>query len=177
MTALRDGMQRGRTQLEVRQEVMPQVQKVYLAKLPYASDEAVLAISELMLDEMVELRQKSGELCRDLLSEDVRRSAVAAGELSAAIRAREMTVAGAVIRTAASGAHGPRPGARFDAQIEQIVGELAERWGEDVALLGEMDNPAADATKVCDVTMALFRAVLKRPPVEAAQLLRTMYAS
>lgn len=176
MTALRDGMQRGRTQLEVRQEVMPQVQKIYLAKLPYASDEAVLAISELMLDEMVELRQKSGELCRDLLSEDVRRSAVAAGELSAAIRAREMTVAGAVIRTAASGAYGPRPGARFDAQIEQIVGELAESWGEDVALLGEMDNPAADATKVCDVTMALFQALLKRPPAEAAQLLRTMYA-
>jgi hypothetical protein len=39
-----------------------------------------------------------------------------------------------------------------------------------------MDNPAADAAKVCDVTMALFRAVLARPPAEAAQLLRTMYA-
>jgi hypothetical protein len=176
LTALRDGVQRGRTELDVRQEVLPQVQKIYLAKLPYASDEAVLAISELMLDEMAELRQKSGELCRDVLSEDPRRSARAAGELSVAIRAREMTVAGAVIRSAASGTYGPRPGARFDAQLEQIVGELAEQWGEDVALLGEMDNPAADATKVCDVTMALFRAVLARPPAEAAQLLRTMYA-
>jgi len=50
-------------------------------------------------------------------------------------------------------------------------------WGEDAALIGSIEDPSADADKVCDVMMDYFRRVMDRPPAQAAEILRTMYGS
>ena len=176
LTKIRNGVQRGRTMTDVREEVMPDMQAVYMAKLPYGSDGAVIAIAHVMIYQLRELQAKGGTLCTDYLSQDAARSRRANIALSLEARLKEGAAAGELIRTASNGQYGPKPGAAFDQEIDRLVGGLYEKWGQDVALIGQYEDMSLDQAKVCEITIEMLERLAAYPQRQAGQLLRTMFA-
>jgi hypothetical protein len=174
---LREAVLRGRSILDVREEVMPHVQELYLARLPYGDDASVLALTRVMLAQMRALRAQSGLACTRFITNEAPVSAGLAVPLE--LRQQEMALLGDLVRSAATGRYGPQPGAAFDRQLNVVLERMEARWGEDVELLGEVGDPdsRANPEQVCAVAIGLYETVLERPPAVAAQILRTMYAS
>ena len=177
MTPLREAVLRGRSILDVREEVMPHVQQLFLARLPYGDDASVLALTRVMLAQMRALRAQSALACTRFMTNQEPVSAGLAVPLE--LRQQEMALLGDLVRSAATGRYGPMPGAAFDRQLNAVLERLETRWGDSAALLSEVGDPnsRADPDQVCAIAIDLYEAVLERPPVEAAQMLRTLYAS
>lgn len=174
LAALRDGYLRGRTLLEVRAELMPAITELYMKRLPYGDDSSMIAVTEIMLKQLRELRAKDPALCYKYANNELEGI-----EISESLRSEEITRMGQLIRSAALGNYGPRPGPQFDAQVEQVVMEMAEVWGDDIAFLAQIGqpNPQGSDDTLCALTIDLYERILTRPPGEAAQMLRTMFGA
>ncbi len=60
--------------------------------------------------------------------------------------------------------------------IEKLGSGLAEKYGDDVALLKQTVAPGADRAKVCTMTIDLYTAILALPQPEAGSALRALNA-
>jgi hypothetical protein len=175
LETIREGYQRGRTLLEIRQQVMPAVTEVYSRRLPYGDDAAVIDVAALLVDQLQEIGRQDPALCVRYAGGQ----SSAEVQLSPELLDREMRVMGQLIRSAATERHGPRPGAVFDAQVERLIGEMTAVWGDDIALLAQIGepNPSGDPAKICAMLAEMYQRVLELPPAESGQMLRTLFAS
>lgn len=176
MQSFKDGIGRGRSVLDIRREVMPLVQPLYLERLPHGDDASVLALSRVLVAQLRALGARSGRDCVRYMTSDA--SIEAALAVPRELREQEIALLGDLVRSAATGRYGPKPGPAYERAIGEVITRLERRWGAEVELLGELGDPdsRADPDKVCALAIELYETVLERPPAEAAQLLRTMYA-
>jgi len=178
ITSMREGYARGQTILEVRQKFMPQLSDIYMKRLPYADDEAVISLTRVAVEELQALRKLGGSSCRDYLFPTSDAGARASLLVPLELRAKESAIGARVLRTAAVGVYKPQPGAIFDGQLERLATKLVDQ-GFDAEAFAAMSDPAAkvDPERVCDLVIALYTLTLERPRTEAGQFLRTLYAS
>ncbi len=176
MRSFKDGIGRGRSVLDIRREVMPLLQPLYLERLPHGDDASVLALSRVLVAQLRALGARSGRDCVRYMTPDA--SLEAALAVPRELREQETALLGDLVRSAATGRYGPKPGPAYERALGEVITRLERRWGAEVELLGELGHPdsRADPDKVCALAIELYETVLERPPAEAAQLLRTMYA-
>lgn len=175
--SMMEGMRRGRPMSEIRAAILPEVSALYMQRTPYASDEAVIGLTELLVAQMEDLMGKDPRWCYQMMSEDAQLSGEAGSHVRQDLRERELVVGAAVLRSAATGRYGPRPDEAFERQIEEVVGQLMATWGSDAAVLADLGDPSVDAATACGVTLDMYRLILAKPKAEAGQMLRTLYGS
>jgi hypothetical protein len=70
----------------------------------------------------------------------------------------------------------PEPPDASQSDMEEVLGRLAVRHGQDVLLLQQPEAPNVDRAKVCALAIDLYSEVLTLPAPRAARVLRVMYA-
>jgi hypothetical protein len=176
--AVKEGFERGQSAAELRTRTIPLIQQVYRKRLPFASDEAVVAFVRLLLDQMAVLNRTDPEKCRAFLFPDANATVDFRPELGPDLLQREMAVMEQVIRSAASGEWRPPGEAEVGPMRAEVFRQLALSWPtEDLDQLAHLDRRGADAARVCRVCGGLYRAIADLPSEKAGPMFRSLFAA
>jgi len=91
-----------------------------------------------------------------------------------AAQAHTLELMGEVIRSAAEN---PEPLPEAEAvkdDLANVINATYEQFGPDAQMLANAEDPRADRSKVCTITISVYERILRLPPVKASALLRAM---
>ncbi len=174
--AAKNSFRRGESMIDLRLRTLPIVRQVYTRRLPFASDDAIVAFAELMKDQ-IELLRPHPDLCVEFLSPDG-----VGADISALfpkdIARREQQVMSEVIRSAATGAWQPPGEDELRPILAEVSARLLNRWSpDDLAHLTDPDRAAVDTTRACAVYADYYRFIVDLPPAKAGAMLRHAFAT
>jgi len=144
--------------------------------LPHASDDSLVDFMKILIDEMNQLGSVSGELCYALLFPQNSGMVDYSRHLAQATQEAERNAMAKVIETAATNPQAIPSEKQVTEDLTAVTSRLVRRYGNDVALLADAQSAAADKTKTCRMTAALYSEVLTLPRGQSANLLRFMLA-
>jgi hypothetical protein len=91
-----------------------------------------------------------------------------------AAQAHTLELMGEVIRSAAEHPQAlPEPDAVKD-NLADVINATYQQYGSDAQMLANAEDPRADRTKVCTITISVYERILRLPPKQASDLLRAM---
>src|SRR6185436_16221034 len=167
------GFQRGDSLGVVRRRTLPAVTKVLWSSVPVASDEAVVSFTSLLLDQLKTLYSTDPRKCQ----------AYANGQDATDLLAdlaptadREQRVEADVIATAASVVRAAPKEYEVTEEMTTLMASLERRFGTDLQLLQQANDPATDPARYCQVVYGLYADALDLRGPRAARLLRYLFS-
>lgn len=177
LSELRSGLQKGRSQAELREKVFPSLQSVYMQRLPYASDSAIRSFATLFLEQMEVLYAVDTVLCYDYIFGQGRSAKLDVTKyFSKELKEKEFLVMEEVIRSAATQKHGPPQEKEIERQRAGILKSLVRRYGDDVQMLADPELGKTNKAKMCQLTYEFYKSILGLPEQESGPFLRFMFA-
>jgi hypothetical protein len=143
-------------------------------RLPHASDEATVSYINVMLTEMSELKNQGDDLCYRFLFPQQAAPLDMQKYVSKQTLKADLSALAQVIK---SSAENPQPiPQEVDVmpQLKSIYLELAQEYGNDIAMLEHPAAPDIDRAKVCTMISGLYTRILQLPKDESGKILRFM---
>ena len=156
--------------------VMNEVSAVTSRRMGTASQDSLTALMREMLGNL-RLLQKDGDSCFRYLFPHVAGPADIAKHFDEAAQARSLALLAEVIRTSAEVPTGAVPPNVAQQKLAPVVQALAEEFGDDAQMLGNVAAPGVDRGKVCAITISLYDRILRMPEADAAMVLRSLAQS
>jgi hypothetical protein len=156
--------------------VMNEVSLVTSRRMGTASQGSLTALMREMLANLRVL-QKDGDSCFRYLFPHVAGPADFAKHFDDAAEARSLGLLAEVIRTSAETPTEAVPTAVAQEKLAPVVQALAEEFGDDAQMLGNVAAPGVDRQKVCAITISLYDRILRLPEADAALVLRSLAQS
>jgi hypothetical protein len=156
--------------------VMNEVSTVTSRRMGTASQDSLVALMREMVSNLRVL-QRDGDSCFRYLFPHVAGPADFAKHFDDAAEARSLSLLAEVIRTSAEI---PTQAVSPDVAQEKlapVVQALAEEFGDDAQMLGNVAAPGVDRQKVCAITISLYDRILRLPEADAAMVLRSLAQS
>jgi len=172
MAELKDSVLGGISMQELEVKTLSLVQSVYERRVPYASDEAVIAFVNVFLDQMEFLYGLDASLCYWYLYESDSVPPNSPFTFPDEIREREIEAGAMVINSAASGLYYPPTEEEIESIQHQILTGLIQQFPENISLLGGTDISEADKGPACEVAYAMYFDIRELPKKDAASYLR-----
>jgi len=142
--------------------------------LAHASQDAVLALMQDMVATAHRLQQVPGDVCFRYWFPQVAGPPDIARYIDDTAQAHTLELMGEVIRSAAEN---PEPLPEAEAvkdDLANVINATYEQFGPDAQMLANAEDPRADRSKVCTITISVYERILRLPPVKASALLRAM---
>jgi hypothetical protein len=167
-------MSSGASPSDIHSQCAPVIGEVVKRRLPFASDDAIVAYAHLALEEERVLQSVSGELCFAYVRGD-RQGAAANRYFSAKMNETELEINKQILLTADMSRKMPSA-AEVAPAVTKVYAMLERSVGPSAALLLDMN----DATKLaamnkqdwCRVIIGYYTAILHLPRRDAVRLLR-----
>lgn len=156
--------------------VMNEVSAVTSRRMGTASQESLIALMREMLGNLRRL-QPDGDSCFRYLFPHVAGPAEIAKHFDETAQARSLTLLAEVIRTSAENPADAVAPHVAQEKLVPVVGALAEEFGDDAQMLGNVAAPGVDRRKVCAITISLYDRILRMPEADAAMVLRSLAAT
>jgi hypothetical protein len=156
--------------------VMNEVSAVTSRRMGTASQDSLIALMREMLGNLRVL-QKDGDACFRYLFPHVAGPADIAKHFDEAAQGRSLSLLAEVIRSSAEDPAAPVPPTVAQEKLVPVVQALAEEFGDDAQMLGNVAAPGVDRRKVCAITISLYDRILRLPEAEAATVLRSLAES
>jgi hypothetical protein len=156
--------------------VMNEVSAVTSRRMGTASQDSLIALMREMLGNLRVL-QKDGDSCFRYLFPHVAGPADIAKHFDEASQGRSLSLLAEVIRTSAENPAEAVPPNVAQEKLVPVVQALAEEFGDDAQMLGNVAAPGVDRGKVCTITISLYDRILKLPESDAAMVLRSLAQS
>lgn len=153
--------------------VMNEVSAVTSRRMGTASQESLIALMREMLGNLRRL-QRDGDSCFRYLFPHVAGPADIAKHFDEEAQARSLSLLAEVIRTAAESPADVVAPHVAQEKLVPVVGALAEEFGDDAQMLGNVAAPGVDRQKVCAITISLYDRILRMPEADAAMVLRSL---
>jgi hypothetical protein len=142
--------------------------------LAHGSQESVLALVRDMLATARRLQLRPGDQCFRFWFPKVSGAPDIAQATDAQSQAHTLDLMSEVIRSAAEDPV-PQPDAvALKDSLAGIVNGTYEEFGADAQMLGHVEDPRVDRTKVCAIAIGFYDRVLRLPPERATALIRVM---
>lgn len=161
----------GETEKQALARLRPMLADLLNQRIPYASPAQLHAYMAVSLEEMKAIRAKSPDLCFRFLFPQVEGGVNIDELIPAALLDREMAVMDSFLVNS-RGALQPTDVASGRAALQKIVRKLYETWGSDLQTLNSPTEKGADKSKLCDMTIDLYEAVLALPVNQSGEVLR-----
>jgi hypothetical protein len=143
-------------------------------RLAHASGASVLALMHDMVDTAKRLQGKPEDACFRYWFPQVLGPPDVAKYIEPAAQAHTLELMGEVIRSAAEHPEPlPEPDAVKD-NLASVINATYEQYGADAQMLAQAEDPRADRSKVCTITISVYERILRLPPAQASELLRAM---
>jgi hypothetical protein len=174
--AVKEGFQQGQTIAELRTRTVPVIQDIYRKRLPFASDEAVIAFARLRLDQIAVLRADPDK-CVAFLFPGGSSGGDFRSALGQELVTREPAVMADVIRSAATGSWRPP----VDAEVAPIQAGVFDHLRAtcppgDLEQLAHLDRPGVDPERTCRLCYVFYKAIADLPRDKAGPMLRYTFA-
>ncbi len=153
--------------------VMSEVSGVTSRRMGNASQDSLIALMREMLGNLRVL-QKDGDSCFRYLFPQVAGPIDFAKYFDEAAESRSLTLLAEVIRSSAEEPAAAEPPNVAQEKLVPVVQALAEEFGDDAQMLGNVAAPGVDRGKVCAITISLYDRILKLPEADAAMVLRSL---
>jgi hypothetical protein len=143
---------------EIIAKANPLVAQLVAKYRPYASDKAVVELASVVVDEIDQIVVKSADDCYfymmgtkpvDILK-----------YLSAETKIRELAVSALVVETGANDPQHIPTKEQIVGTMDQIMSGLKAKYGDSVAVFGQVKLPTVDHALACTMLAALFREAL-----------------
>ncbi|MBC8027193.1 MAG: hypothetical protein H7Y89_14470 [Steroidobacteraceae bacterium] len=153
--------------------VMNEVSDVTSRRMGTASQDSLIALIREMLGNLRVL-QKDGDSCFRYLFPQVAGPIDFKKHFDEAAESRSLTLLAEVIRSSAEEPAKAEPPNVAQEKLVPVVQALAEEFGDDAQMLGNVAAPGVDRGKVCAITISLYDRILKLPEADAAMVLRSL---
>lgn len=174
LTELNLLVREGKTQQEVFVTVRGIIEPLVLKRIPEASDEAAARYMTAMLAEMKELYAGGGDLCYRFLFPVKGQALELPKYISEAARKEDAAALGEVLRSASASPQTPPLASEVEPILRAAVTPIAERYGNDLAMLQNPGAPGVDKSRLCEITINLYGRILKLPPDQSGKVIRHM---
>jgi len=174
VSALRSAYLRGHSVAEVRKKALPLIQDIYMERLPYASDDAVVSFARVLIKQSETLRAVDPLLCYRYNFSDSTDSNIS-HYLPNELIWKEMDVGAQIIRTFSQSRNISFDG-EMEKEIETFIIELIEIYGEDILLLADESHSIEDQPRACDAIVFWFSSIVELPSDESARMLRYLWS-
>ena len=142
--------------------------------LAHASQDSLLALVGDMVATAKTLQTAKGDACFRYWFPKVAGPPDVAQLVDARAQARTLDLMGEVIRSAAeSPVPLPEPEGVKE-NLAAVINATYDQFGTDAQMLAHAEDPRADRTKVCTITISVYERILRLPPREAGELVRAM---
>ena len=156
--------------------VMNEVSAVTSRRMGTASQDSLVALIHEMVTNLRKL-QGDGDACFRYLFPLVAGPADIGKHFDKAAQERSLALLAEVIRTSAEHPTEAVPPHVAQEKLVPVVTGLAEEFGDDAQMLGNVAAPGVDRQKVCAITISLYDRILKLPASDAAMVLRSLAQS
>jgi hypothetical protein len=150
------------------------ISTVATQRIAHASDAALLALMQDMLDKLRLLRARSPDDCYRYLFPKVAGPPDLKRWFDAASQARTLGLMADVIRTSAENPVEVPARFRVEPLLGPVINDIYAQFGENTQLISRADEPGVNRSTVCAVSVTLYEKVMKLPPADAAAVIRTM---
>ncbi|MDN0089168.1 DNA gyrase [Yersinia nurmii] len=174
LVALKSG---GSSEQEIIDEIKQSVALLTVSKIQSAPDKSVVEYMSVILDELhfYQENDKTHQLCYKALYPQVEGGVNTVKELPATLVQRDLEALNNLF-TASTGKPIKPENEQYRGQLEAIVQELHQKYGDDLLMLSNPTAANVDRKKVCDMAVELYGNVLRLPQKEAGTIIRTMLA-
>ena len=156
--------------------VMNEVSAVTSRRMGTASQDSLVALIHEMVTNLRKL-QGDGDACFRYLFPQVAGPADIGKHFDKAAQDRSLSLLADVIRTSAEQPTEAVPPHVAQEKLVPVVAGLADEFGDDAQMLGNVAAPGVDRQKVCAITISLYDRILKLPESDAAMVLRSLAQS
>ncbi|MEJ4045068.1 hypothetical protein [Erwinia sp. SLM-02] len=168
---LLSGLHRGLTEQQAFDRLRPLAADLLNQRINSAADDDLTGYMKVSLEEMKQLRQQSADRCFRFLFPQVRGGVDIAELLPPSLVESEMQ---AMDRLLINSGGGDRvvdlPRGRK--QLQSVVKTLYGKWGSDLQTLNTPAEAGVDESKLCDMTIDLYKSVLALADKDSANVLR-----
>jgi hypothetical protein len=177
MSELRKGAEGSRNEAQTIAAVRKQIEDIVKARIPKASNEAVVKYIGVTMIELDELYERGDDTCHSFLFPQPGDALDARKFFSAKTQKADLAALAVVIETSAKNPQELPSEEEFMQRLMPVAEELAGEYGEDVALVQNPTAPGIDKRKVCQVVRGLYSKILALPADDAGKVLRYMIAN
>jgi len=142
--------------------------------IAHASDAALLALMQDMLDKLRLLRTKSPEDCYRYLFPKIAGPPDLTRWFDRDSQAHTLGLIADVVRTSSETPVAVPPRTVVEPLLSPLVNEMYARFGENTALLSRTEERGVSHGTVCDIATTLYEKVMRLPPADAAAVIRSM---
>lgn len=169
-------IEKGSSPKEAGMAVRVQIQNLIEARLPHASDAAMISYMRVMHAEIGELQSKKNGTCYRFLFPQASAGLDIATHISKDLQNRDMATLDELIKT--SNGKRPKPAdEQVLPQLQPVMMALHEKYGASMAMIENPTAPGVDKEKVCSITYDMYQKILALPEAQAAVTLRWMLAA
>ena len=165
---------RGHTVAEVRKITLPLLVDIYMEKLPYASDAALLGFAGILIEQLDALRSIDPILCYQYAfasQEEYDFSQYFTKELWL----READVGAEIIKSFSRSRNIPSGGEMENIVFNYFV-KLNEIYGDDIIMLEDESHSIENQPKVCDAILFFYSSIMDLPSDQSVRMLRYMFS-
>lgn len=157
---------------EAQQESARTLQQIFTRYLPYADDSTLIDVAREFITLGTTLQTLSPETCRRyVLGEKMTEILQVTPLVPRFLIENNVRVLNRVMETADLKRPIPTTG-EISPLFDALLTPTVDLSAGDIALVTDPGNPYAEATEVCHAFLHFYRAILQRPPPDAARLLR-----
>jgi hypothetical protein len=142
--------------------------------IAHASDPALLALMQDMLEHLQVLRARSPEDCYRYLFPRVAGPPEIARWFDRDAQARTLQRMADVIRTSSEHPVAVPPRERVEGLLGPLINDMYAQFGENTALLSRAEERGVNRQTVCVIATTLYEKVMRLPPADAAAVIRSM---
>jgi len=151
-----------------------EISKAATTALARASQDSVLALVSDMVATAKRLQATPGDACFRFWFPNVSGAPDVAAAIDAKAQSHTLDLMAEVIRSAAESPAPPPDREKVKDNLAVVINGVYERYGADAQMLAHAEDPRADRSRVCTITISLYERILQLPPAEASELIRTM---
>jgi hypothetical protein len=149
-----------------------EVGEVATRRFATASEASVLALMRATLPVVKALERKSPEACFAFWFPEARGIPDLEQFIAAEDQRRLLELQAEVIRSSAEEPSPPPAAAEVDGPLSEVINGMYRRYGNDVRMLSQVDDPALDRAKACAMTTSLYESIMALPPQTSGRLMR-----
>lgn len=173
LKTVREGVERGKSLAEIRAVTMPVLQKVYISKLPFADDGAIVEFTSVAIEELKTLQKNDPVICYNYAFSQ-EQGYDYPHLFPNTLNEREGNAIAGVIGSYSADRKIPSA-EEFQADFESLGTSWAKLYGGDLKLLGGSAASPAEKAKACQITISLYQLAVSLPEDKAANVLRYLY--
>jgi hypothetical protein len=173
--SLTTAIEQGRSPQEATALVRTHIQNFVAARLPHASDAALVSYIGIMNLEMGELQAKQKGMCHQFLFPQVSGGIDLTKHISKETQAKDLAALDEIVKTS-NVKHPTPPETQVMPYLQPVLIALHGKYGDGVSVIENPTAPGVDKEKVCSVTRDLYQKIVALPPDQAGQVLRWMFA-